>query len=188
MQNHNPNGKIQSIYLIEPDEKLENAYRDYVAEFLKMDGKKLIDCDGGLLNDTDFGSFVQRLRNCSKGVNLPEGWVSSNTYWLLQQKRILGTINLRHYLTETLRDFGGHIGYSIRPSERNKGYGTMMLRMVLEKARQLGLQNVLITCSKDNYASARIIEKNGGMLDSESFSPRGQRITRRYWINLENQL
>ena len=87
-------------------------------------------------------------------------------------------------VAEALRDFGGHVGYGVRPSERGKGYATRMLVMALDKARQLGLKRVLITCDKDNLASARVIQKNGGVLGSESYSPQGGRVTQRYWIDL----
>ena len=83
-----------------------------------------------------------------------------------------------------LRDFGGHIGYGVRPSERRKGYATLMLRLVLDKARAMGIERVLITCDKDNLASARVIQKNGGVLDSESYSEQAKRVTQRYWIEL----
>ena len=92
---------------------------------------------------------------------------------------------MSHWLTDALRDWGGHIRYGVRPSERNKGYGTLMLKLALDKARALGIGRVLITCGKDNIASQRVILKNGGVLDSESYSEQAGRVTQRYWIDLE---
>ncbi|MED4162879.1 GNAT family N-acetyltransferase, partial [Halalkalibacterium halodurans] len=77
----------------------------------------------------------------------------------------------------------GHIGYGIRPSERGKGYATLMLKLGLEKAAALGLEKVLITCDKENLPSARTIQRNVGVLDSEVVDERGIAI-QRYWIKL----
>ena len=96
----------------------------------------------------------------------------------------LGVSKLRHYLTPTLEDIGGHIGYGIRPDERGKGYGTQILALTLPYARALGLARVLLTCDTDNIRSARVILANGGVLTSEGLSPlRGARVSR-YWIAL----
>ena len=133
----------------------------------------------------DFAGLVRWLNEQSQGVGLKEGWVASSTFWLASSdERILGVVNLRHKLTDKLRDFGGHIGYGVRPSERNKGYATRMLRLTLDKARALGIHRVLVTCDADNIASQRVILKNGGVLDSESYSEQAGRVTQRYWIDL----
>ncbi len=83
-----------------------------------------------------------------------------------------------------MEDVGGHIGYRIRPSERRKGYGTLILALTLAEARKLGLPRVLLTCDQDNIASARVIQANGGALASEGYSPQTQTLVSRYWIEL----
>lgn len=96
----------------------------------------------------------------------------------------LGVSKLRYSLTPKLEDVGGHIGYAIRPDERGKGYGTLILALTLPYARALGLERVLLTCDADNIRSARVIARNGGVLTSEGHSPlRGARVCR-YWIAL----
>jgi predicted acetyltransferase len=85
-------------------------------------------------------------------------------------------------LTENLRIEGGHIGYGIRPSARNQGCGTKILELALEKVREMGIKQVLVTCDKDNVHSARVIQKNGGKLDSEI--EKDNKIIQRYWIEL----
>ena len=171
----------KEIQLIEPSEELREAYLDYVAAFSAAEEGYT----GSVVElKDDFGEFVQLLQDYAKGANLPKGWVSASTYWLVCGGRILGTSDLRHRLTEALKDEGGHIGYAVRPSERGKGYGTLMVKLVLEKARQLGLRRVLITCDKGNLASARVIQKNGGQLDSESVSTESGKMKQRYWIEL----
>lgn len=172
------------VRLIEPTEVLCEAFGKLIREFHAAG--EIEQPPGSCWKDEDdFVTFMQRVRNYARGENLPDGWVQDSAYWLVRDKRILGVCDLRHKLTEALRDFGGHVGYSIRPSERNKGYGTLMLRLVLKKAHELGIARMLITCGKDNIASQRVILKNGGVLDSESHSEQAGRVTQRYWINLK---
>ena len=91
-------------------------------------------------------------------------------------------IDIRHRLNEYLLQFGGNIGYSVRPSQRRKGYATEMLALALEECRKLGLDRALVTCDKSNIGSAKTIQKNGGVLENEVLE--GDRITQRYWIAL----
>lgn len=134
---------------------------------------------------TDFPAFVQKLKNEAEGIGLPEGYVPQSNYWLVRNGReLIGEIRLRHRLTPALEDFGGNIGYMIRPTERRKGYGTLMLRMVLEKAREIGLARALVSCDPANVGSAKVIRNNGGVLASEGISREmGQHVSR-YWIQL----
>jgi predicted acetyltransferase len=134
---------------------------------------------------TDFPAYVRVLEERARGANLPPGYVPDSQYWLVRDgATVLGVVSLRHYLTPALDDVGGHIGYSIRPSERRKGYGTRVLALALERAAALGLARVLVTCDTDNIGSARIIEKNGGVLASQGYSERTQSTVSRYWIEL----
>ena len=166
--------------LVEPTETLRDAYVDCVSEF-HANGNEDI---GNELEEVhrDFAAFIARLRNRAAGVGLPEGWVPVSRYWLVRDGRVLGTCGLRHRLTEFLRDFGGHIDYGVRPSERRKGYATFMLLAMLAKARAMGIDRALVTCDARNVASAGVIRKCGGVLDSETFSPAANRVTSRYWI------
>ena len=97
---------------------------------------------------------------------------------------IVGMVNIRHKLNESLINRGGHIGYSIRPTERKKGYGTLMLKLALRKCRELNLSKVLITCDKINVASAKVIQNNSGVLEDEVFNETFSEIIQRYWISL----
>ncbi|HBP25488.1 MAG TPA: GNAT family N-acetyltransferase [Acholeplasmatales bacterium] len=92
-------------------------------------------------------------------------------------------IDIRHRLNDYLFRLGGNIGYSVRKSERRKGYAKAMLGLALEKCRKLGLERVLVTCYKDNLASAKTILANGGVLENEIVESTG--ITQRYWITLK---
>ena len=173
----------EGITLIEPCEDLREAYIEYVKECREA-GETMTPwvLDRPIDN---FTSLLSWLKEQSKGIGIKEGFVSHSTFWLVDSnEQILGVTNLRHALTEFLLREGGHIGYSVRPSERGKGYATAMVTLVLEKAKELGLEKVLITCDKDNPASARVIEKNGGKLDNELVSKESGKMTQRYWIEL----
>lgn len=95
------------------------------------------------------------------------GWVPCTTWWWIDGETWLGRIALRHRLTAHLLEVGGHIGYDVRPSARRQGYATAMLRAVLPFARELGIEEALLTCDTDNEASRRVIEVNGGRLEDE---------------------
>lgn len=170
------------IRLIEPTVDLKSEFLEMAEEF-NAEGKKVIDGIGSVDKD-DFENSVSRSKDHAKGVGLPEGWVPASTYWLISGGHIVGTCSLRHRLNDFLKNFGGHIGYSVRPSERRKGYATIMVSLVLEKAKVLGIKRVLITCDDDNIASARVIEKNGGKLADKIKREGSKELIRRYWIDL----
>ena len=96
---------------------------------------------------------------------------------------MIGTVNIRHRLTDKLFNIGGHIGYGIHPSERRKGYATKILLLSLEKAKDLGLEKVLVTCDRENTGSEKTIRKNGGVQDTSYVKDDGN-VTLRFWINL----
>ena len=111
-----------------------------------------------------FTSFLRRLIDAGEGRGLPPGFVPQTTYWAFAGRRAIGITKLRHHLTDALRQTGGHIGYSIRPSERGRGYGTRILACTLAEAARMGIEQVLITVNEDNPASWRLVEANGGSL------------------------
>ena len=113
-----------------------------------------------------------------------DGFAPDSTYFCLDEDtgRIVGAVNIRHYLTEKLLICGGHIGDGVRPSERGRGVATRMISLALDECRRLGIDRVLMTCDKDNPASARTIVKNGGVLENEIVDD-GKPV-RRYWIEL----
>ena len=113
--------------------------------------------------------------------------VPDSVFFLLdtERDRLLGAINIRHYLNDDLLMEGGHIGDGIRPSERRKGYATEMIRLALIECRKLGIDKVLMTCDKDNIGSAKSIINNGGILENEFINSNGV-IEQRYWITICN--
>ena len=136
----------------------------------------------------DFTGYVRQCEAASEGRDLPPGRVAQMTYFLAigaaEAGEVIGLSSLRHTLTPPLEDVGGHIGYRIRPSARRQGYGTLILELTLRQAQALGLSRVLLTCDRDNLASARVIQRNGGVLASEGYSSQTATVVSRYWIAL----
>lgn len=131
----------------------------------------------------DFDYYIDHLEH----KEATEDRVPDSVYFLLDEDRdrLLGAVNIRHYLNEFLLREGGHIGTGIRPSERRKGYATELIRLALQKCKELGIDRVLITCDKDNIGSAKSIIKNGGVLENEFVNSDGE-IEQRYWIEIDN--
>jgi len=131
-----------------------------------------------------FEEIVEGFAAWADGERLPDGWVPGTTLFLMDGEDMLGVINLRHRLAGTLRQFGGHVGYSVRPSERGRGHATLMLEHIKTHARKLGIERLLITCDPENAASGRVVEKCGGVFEDEIFFEPIGRDIRRYWIDL----
>ncbi|MDD2492315.1 MAG: GNAT family N-acetyltransferase [Bacilli bacterium] len=166
--------------LVRPNEKFLTSYYEACKE----------DDDYSPNTERIFGdpnTIIQKSRDYENGINMKHGYVKATTFWLIDNNQFIGEINIRHELTDFLLNYGGHIGYEIRYSMRNKGYGTKMLQMTLPYCKEvLKLQKVLITCDDDNIGSAKVIEKNGGIMENVVINDieRGTVKTRRYWINL----
>ena len=129
----------------------------------------------------DFDYYLEHLElKEAAGDRVPD-----SVFFLLDEDRdrLLGAVNIRHYLNESLLKEGGHIGDGIRPSERRKGYATEMFRLALIECKKLGIDKVLMTCDKDNIGSARSIVKNGGVLENEFVNSDGD-AEQRYWITI----
>ena len=112
-------------------------------------------------------------------------YVPSSLYYAYDEDRniMVGAVNIRHYLNDKLLFDGGHIGNGVRPSERRKGYGTLIISLALKECKKLGINKVLITCYKDNIGSKKSINNNGGILENEVIDEDGKKVLR-YWISL----
>jgi predicted acetyltransferase len=173
---------MEQINLVDPQVYFKMEFLSMVDEFVQA-GEPRSEFEKARL---DFSAYIGRLQNQSCGIGLPAGIVPMTTYWLVRDGvTILGEVRLRHQLTPALEVEGGHIGYLIRPPERRKGYGTLQLKLALEKAKLLGLQRVMLTCDADNTGSFRIIEKNGGVLSGKAVSPYSGKPILRYWIEFK---
>lgn len=177
----------ENLILVKPDISLTGEITAYRQEFLD-DGSSMDGC-GSLRRHADPRDWLNNNALLENEATVPEKRVASTQYVFLRasNRRILGMIQVRHYFNDYLRQFGGHIGYSIRPSERRKGYAVRMLRDCLPLCRQFGLDKVLITCLDDNEGSRRTILANGGVYESTVYEPDENVHLQRYWIDLNHR-
>lgn len=138
--------------------------------------------DGGFWNPDNFvyEEWLEENLQAEAGLNIPENWVPAIQLVSFDEAgQALGFLNLRLRLNDYLLEKGGHIGYSIRPSERGKGYAKESLRQGLQVAKDKNIHRALVTCSIKNPASRAVILANGGQLEDIRHE------TERYWIDLE---
>lgn len=168
----------EEIYLKSPTADDLPAIADYKAEFCGA----TVHGGCGLTNATDLRLWLNEVHD--KKLQNQKGLVESTTFLAVKKSnnKIVGITNIRHRLSPELLLHGGHIGYSIRPQERKKGYATTMLGLALKYCRQLDIMQVLVTCDADNIGSAKTIKNNGGILQDEILSE-GKPL-QRYWIKL----
>ncbi len=174
-----------SIFLVEPHEDYNEMFASMIKEYEAAGEIFYYNIYKGAL--TDFDEYVLKLRNFAKGVDLMDGWVPMQSYWLTnKEKTILGNIRIRtSFDSEYVRKYIGNIGYDISPLSRGKGHGKLILKLGLEKAKEIGLEKVLITCNRENLRSARVIEANGGIYESDIYDENNNEFLRRYWIQLK---
>lgn len=170
------------LELQRPDVTMKELYYDFANEWGNFN-ESIVPQSAKLL-DMDYKSWLEHTYKVENKDTCPSHLVPAYTYFLvLGNNRIIGAINIRQCLNDYLFNFGGHIGYGIRPTERKKGYAELMLKMALEKCREMDIQKVLVTCDRDNIASAKTILANGGILENEIVKENGN-ITQRYWITV----
>ena len=135
----------------------EPGYEPAWAEYL--DAERLRD-------EYAFAAYVaSQLAEADEDAPRPTGWVPSTYLWFVEGDEFVGRLSIRHRLTPWLRDYGGHVGYDVRPSARGRGHATAMLQQALPWCLDLGIDPVLVTCDVDNVASRRVIEKAGGQFE-----------------------
>lgn len=175
-------GQRDCLELVPPDESWAAAVWAYKAEF-EARGDHL-DGTADLGGAADFTGWLADLRADGSPDTVRPGRVPADTYLSVRRsdRRLVGMVNIRHTLNDYLLRFGGHIGYSVRPTERRKGYARELLGLALNQCKALRLDRVLVTCDSENEASARTIRANGGVLENRV--PEGDGFTDRYWIEV----
>ena len=178
---------VYGMELVLPSSEYEDSFIEAVKEFQRDDEfprQKGWYAELSLEElEKDFTTYVKGQLAQARGENLPEGYVPQSNYWLVDDGEFIGAVRIRQRLNEHLMEIGGHIGYAIRPSMRGRGYGNQILELALRKAKEMGIERVRITCDVDNIPSRKIIEKNGGMLDSEIPNPETGVSKARFWIH-----
>lgn len=173
---------MDEIQLVQPNESYKEQILSYREEFLA--NKESMDGTANLIHFEAVEDWLIALQDNSCEETVREGLVPASTYLGIRTSdhKVVGMIDIRHRLNDHLLNFGGHIGYSVRKSERCKGYATKMLILALEECKKLHIDKVLITCDKDNLASSKTILRQGGVLENEVLEE--DYIIQRYWIQL----
>ena len=174
---------MEKIILVKPDLSYADEIIKYKEESLKE--SPLINGSAGLDRFSSIEDWLEELKKRSCEDTVPKGLVPSSTYLGVREKDnyIVGMIDIRHYLNEYLTEAGGHIGYGVRKTERNKGYAKQMLKLALEKCKELKIKKVLITCDEDNIASEKVIlSANAKLEDIRNVDGENKK---RFWIDLQ---
>lgn len=174
---------MDDIRLMPPTEAYMEQLIDYRTRF--MESQEDSGGCGMLLECDTIAEWLRTTRAMTDPATCPKDMVPSDCYMAIRQSddRLVGMIDLRHHIDHPiLGTWGGHIGYSVHPAYRRKGYATRMLQLNLDNARKLGLQRVMVTCDDGNIGSEKTILNNGGVY--EKSVPVDGRMVKRFWIEL----
>ncbi|WP_369297811.1 GNAT family N-acetyltransferase [uncultured Neglectibacter sp.] len=177
---------MSEIVLKIPTAEYAGQIMAYRREFLDA-GDEMDGC-GGLHKCESAEEWIAKVKKLSTPETCPRDHISDTQYLAVRESddKLVGMIDLRHHIDHpVLSMFGGHIGYSVLPSERRKGYAKEMLRQCLEKARERGLTWVMISCNIHNSGSERTILANGGVFQREIFVPEENDTMKIFWIELK---
>ena len=168
--------------LVTPSLAYAAAFARFYADFAQHDAENAEYYRPEIMN---FPAYVQQLNDEALGINLPAGYVPCSHFWLRDtEQSLIGAIRVRHHIDNPfLAREAGHIGYDIAPAWRRLGYGTVMLRLVLPLAAELGIARALLVADEDNVASRRVIEANGGEFESIVAGQVYPNPLARYWID-----
>jgi predicted acetyltransferase len=169
------------IFLTEPDSKYQDSFLAGLHEF-HQEGKMLQYRFQSV--SEDFERFLYYLKAQDDRTNLPPQSIAQSQFWLIDDDEFIGILSLRQGSNNAFIRISGHIGYQVRPSKRRLGYGKHLLRLGLQKAKELGFTHVLLTCDENNLASKKVIESNGGQFENAILVDGSPLKKLRYWIDL----
>ena len=177
---------MEKLILVSPELKHEKDVDEYVKEFIE-NGSEIF---GSANIEKYMNNYTEWFKTIENGINywnINGNKIATSTYFAYRKKdkKLIGTINIRHRLNDQLIIKDGYIGYSVRPTERRKGYAAEILKLGLLELKEKGINNVLITCEKDNIGSAKTILKNNGIIENEIFDEYSGKIFQRYWVNTD---
>ena len=179
-----PENAVFDVELLEVAKEHKKQAATYRQEYIDY-GEREINGSGGLIHYENYDEWLEKVLT-KKHITPSALDTPATTYFMVrkQDNKIIGSVQLRHHLTDELRKDGGNVGYGICPSERGKGYGVQQLSLALAKAKELGLSRIMISCNKDNRASAHVAMRNGGILAGEGFDEDEGEVTEIYWIDV----
>lgn len=168
---------------------VNRAYASQLLAYKKVFQSENEHIDGGSFLDAydDIEKWFMVIDQLNQGVDLPNGLVPSKTYMLLnEQDDLIGLADLRFHIEKNqyLRDISGHIGYSIHPKYRQKGYGEKLLHLLKQEAKKYLFDNIIVACDADNQASEKIIRANGGVFLNDVIDDRDGTLVKRFVIDL----
>ena len=175
---------MEKFILIRPTveyaEQILECKKEYLAANSSMDGS------GPLRRIEDPEEYIKTCAEYEDPERVPSHLVPATQFFFVRKSdnKLLGMLQVRHRFNDFLEKYAGHIGYSVRPSERCKGYAKEMLRMALPYCREIGLDKVLITCIDGNIGSEKTILANGGVYESTVHEPNDNVDLKRFWITL----
>ena len=180
---------MEKFYFESPSLERKNEIIEYLDEFVEYGSDT-----GSLDKIYDGYTFEEALNRClkmedeeyAKRVNRCPG----KTFLLIRENdnKIIGSINVRWNLNEVMLNFGGHIGYGIRPTERRKGYNKINLYLGMIEAKKVGLESVMLDCDVNNFGSDRTLKALGGKLERTEIDPSDGVLTNVYWFNVDETI
>lgn len=175
---------MDKLKLIEPSMEYANEILDFRQEFL--DCGDSMDGSGSLRRFERVEDWLDEVERCKLRETAPPNWVPSTQFICIRESdnRMIGVIQIRRELNDFLRDYAGHIGYSVRPSERRKGYAVWMLGSIFPYCKSLGINDVMVSCLAGNEGSRRTILRNGGVYAETVREPHEDVLLEKYWIHI----
>lgn len=168
------------MHLITADQLTLSAFCDMIDDYL-VAGTPFL----GMTKASDFPYFVRTCVKHSAGIGLGVGVSPYTRYFLVDENdTVYAQGDVRHKATKFTVTLQGQIGYGVLPSKRKCGYGTLICKLLIEKAKELGFESIIITCREDNEGSRKIIEANGGSYLNSVFNKKDNTYLRRYQVNL----
>ena len=175
---------MKELLLIRPTAEYASQIAEYRQEFL--DAGDSMDGCGPLRRLEDPVEYLKTSKEYEDPATVPPHLVPATQFFLVRKSdnKLLGMLQVRHRFNDYLEKYAGHIGYSVRPSERRKGYAKELLKTALPFCREIGIDKVLIACIAGNVGSEKTILANGGVYESTVHEPNGNRDLKRFWITL----